>query len=203
MRESRSTRRLAERPRRASKVVLSAFTLALASVALGACGSDATSTTGDGAETSAEPTDPALAGVLSAHNEVRAAASPAPGKPLGKLAWSTEDAAVAKAYAEKCTFEHNRDRGDRGENLYAATGSSTISDVVKSWAAEAASYDYASNKCSGTCGHYTQLVWGATTHVGCAVKDCTTNSPFGGKGAWQIWVCDYSPPGNYVGEKPY
>lgn len=208
MRELRSTPSHA-RPLRAlststtgARLVLSA--LVLSAVALSACGSDATSPTGGGtSDTPVEPTDPALAGVLAAHNEVRAAASPAPGKPLGKLSWSEEDAAVAKAYAEKCTFEHNRDRGERGENLYAATGSTPIAAVVKSWASESASYDYASNKCSGVCGHYTQLVWAATTHVGCAVKDCTTNSPFGGKGPWQIWVCDYSPPGNYVGEKPY
>lgn len=206
MRELRSTR---TRPRCGHSTSTSAARLAvsalvLSAVALSACGSEATSpTVGGSSDTPVEPTDPALAGAVSAHNQVRAAASPAPGTPLGKLSWSEEDAAVAKAYAEKCTFEHNRNRGDRGENLYAGTGSSNIADVVKSWASEAANYDYASNKCSGVCGHYTQLVWAATTHVGCAVKDCTTNSPFGGKGPWQIWVCDYSPPGNFVGEKPY
>jgi hypothetical protein len=63
-------------------------------------------------------------------------------------------------------------------------------------------YDYATNKCSGVCGHYTQIVWGATTHLGCAKKTCTTNNPFG-KGSWEIWVCNYSPPGNFVGKKPY
>lgn len=150
-----------------------------------------------------EPEDPRLAGVLSAHNQVRAGATPAPATPLRPLAWSEDDAQVARAYAEKCTFAHNPNRGPRGENLYAATASTPIADVVTSWAGEAASYDYASGKCSGMCGHYTQLVWADTTHVGCAVKACTTNSPFSGRASWELWVCNYSPPGNFVGKKPY
>jgi pathogenesis-related protein 1 len=44
------------------------------------------------------------------------------------------------------------------------------------------------------CGHYTQIVWRDTTSVGCAAQSC----PQG-----EIWVCDYSPPGNYVGQHPY
>jgi pathogenesis-related protein 1 len=44
------------------------------------------------------------------------------------------------------------------------------------------------------CGHYTQIVWRNTKAVGCAV---------GGKGAREVWVCDYDPPGNYVGQRPY
>jgi hypothetical protein len=40
--------------------------------------------------------------------------------------------------------------------------------------------------------------------VGCARRTCTTGSPFsGGTGEWTFWVCDYDPPGNWVGERPY
>jgi hypothetical protein len=75
---------------------------------------------------------------------------------------------------------------------------------VALWAAEAPNYDYATNTCAAgqVCGHYTQLVWRATTQVGCATVQCTTGSPFGG-GNWTFTVCDYSPPGNYVGQRPY
>jgi uncharacterized protein YkwD len=169
------------------------------------CGASTTGGTGPAGstETPKEPDDPRLSGVLAAHNQVRANASPAPATPLPALQWSAEDAEVARAYAEKCTFEHNTNRGTRGENLYASSGTTAASEVVASWAEEAASYDYATGKCKGACGHYTQIVWAQTTHVGCAAKTCTTNSPFGSKGSWEIWVCNYSPPGNFIGKKPY
>lgn len=187
--------------KRASQGVL-AVIVALGGSACGAASSTGSPST-EGNGTPVEPSDPALAGVLSAHNQVRAQATPAPSAPLGNLQWSDEDAKVAAAYADKCTFSHNPDRGTRGENLFAGSGDTPIGEVVKSWASEASSYDYTSGRCSGVCGHYTQIVWADTTHVGCAQKTCTTGSPFGGKGSWQIWVCNYSPPGNFVGKKPY
>lgn len=184
------------------RYAFSSFVATLGLVACGGSPTTGTTTPTDPSATPTEPSDPALSGVLAAHNQVRASASPAPASPLPKLQWSEEDAKVARDYAEKCTFSHNPNRGTRGENLFAGSGSTKIEDVVKGWAEESASYDYASNRCSGVCGHYTQIVWADTTHVGCASKTCTTGSPFG-KGSWEIWVCNYSPPGNFTGKKPY
>src|SRR5712691_6171246 len=59
---------------------------------------------------------------------------------------------------------------------------------------EARNYDYASNRCHGVCGYYTQIVWRDTREVGCGVAR--------GPGR-EVWVCDYSPPGNWVGRRPY
>ena len=38
-------------------------------------------------------------------------------------------------------------------------------------------------------GHFTQVVWKDTRQLGCGVAMCD-----GG----EIWVCNYSPPGNFV-----
>ena len=151
----------------------------------------------------AEPNDALVKGIVAAHNAVRAAVSPAPATPLPQMQWSEEDAAVARAYAAKCVFAHNAQRGQRGENIYASGGTGkTPNDVVQNWASESKNYTYATNQCSGVCGHYTQVVWRESVKLGCAAQKCTTNSPFGG-GTWEFWVCDYSPPGNFNGRKPY
>jgi pathogenesis-related protein 1 len=141
--------------------------------------------------------------MLDAHNAARAAVTPAPSTPLTPLTWSESDAAVARAHAALCVFEHNSNRGERGENLYASTGAVGPEPVVTAWVNEQKAYNYSTNKCTGVCGHYTQVVWANTTHVGCAKTMCPAEgSPFNGR-AWQNWVCNYSPPGNYVGQKPY
>lgn len=151
---------------------------------------------------------------LAAHADVRAGATPAPVPPLAPLGWSTAAAAVAAAWADRCEYRHNPGRGALGENLAANAppGDLTATGIVGLWAGEAPFYDLASNTCdasnpandAGTCGHYTQLVWRDTALVGCARRTCTTGSPFGARfPTWDFWVCNYDPPGNWVGERPY
>ncbi|WP_239989194.1 CAP domain-containing protein [Corallococcus macrosporus] len=145
--------------------------------------------------------------MVAAHNLARSQARPAPKPPLPPLAWSSAAQRKAASWAKACKFEHNPDRGDFGENLAAATpGAWTTSQVVKSWADEAADYDYRRNTCEKgkVCGHYTQVVWRKTASVGCATVMCNKNSPFGAQfPTWQLWVCNYAPPGNWEGQRPY
>lgn len=150
--------------------------------------------------TNAEPA--AMMGMTAAHNAVRAGVMPAAAMPLPEVTWSAEIAAVAQAYADKCVWEHSSN--DYGENLYATSGGGTPKDVVGSWASEVADYDYASNSCAANkaCGHYTQVVWANTLRIGCGMAKCPDNAPWG-NGPWEMWVCNYDPPGNWGGEKPY
>lgn len=177
--------------------------------ALFACGTDVNGSPSGG------PPPPGFATeMIDAHNAVRAGALPAPVPALAPLSWSTTVASTAQAWADGCLFQHNPNLHalSLGENIAATApaGTRTAAYVVGLWASEAPYYDYATNTCNtanppntaGTCGHYTQLVWRSTTVVGCALRTCTTGSPFG-SGAWDLWVCDYAPPGNFVGERPY
>ena len=78
--------------------------------------------------------------------------------------------------------------------------------VVTGWGAEYVDYSWVTNTCAAgkVCGHYTQVVWRTTTKVGCAMATCSVNSPWGAAfPTWDFFVCDYEPPGNWVGEKPY
>jgi pathogenesis-related protein 1 len=130
------------------------------------------------------------------------------------LTWDPIAAEVAQGWANECNFSHNPNAsaqydalggtGGLGENLAAGAPTESIAGAVASWVNEEQYYDHATNTCATgqVCGHYTQVVWSTTTGAGCAQVSCTTNSPFG-SGPWQVEVCDFSPPGNYVGVSPY
>ena len=130
--------------------------------------------------------------MLAAHNAVRARVGVAP------LAWSSRLAASSQDWAStllaRRKFAH-RPHSTYGENLFEIRGAvSSPAQVVDAWASESRNYNHRSNKCRGVCGHYTQVIWGSTKEVGCAVAR---------GGGREVWVCDYSPPGNWVGERPY
>ncbi len=173
--------------------------LALAS----ACGG-----TPSGAGTPPPQTPAAIAEYLAAHNAVRASASPTPSPPLAPLAWSSSAESAAWSWASQCQWAHDPALGSlgMGQNLAAGQppGAFSITGLVNTWAAEAANYDYATNSCSGVCGHYTQIVWRATTSVGCVLHTCTGGTPPPGwTGSWDFLVCNYVPPGNFIGQRPY
>jgi hypothetical protein len=171
-----------------------------------ACGDDGDGDGGAGAgmtvtTSGGDVEPPEMNGMTAEHNAARAAVDPPANPPIPPLVWSSEVAAVAQAHAERCVFEHSG--GDYGENLYATTSSPSPPQVVESWVSEKTDYDYATGTCSDVCGHYTQVVWADSLQLGCGVARCAENSPFDGGGSWEMWVCNYDPPGNYVGERPY
>lgn len=132
--------------------------------------------------------------MLNAHNEWRKRYSVPP------LKWSAKLATYAQQWADKLSrenrFEHRAD-SPYGENLAVASGQQfTPERVVDLWGRESKDYDHGSNSCSRgeTCGHFTQVVWKGTKEVGCGMAR---------KGSREAWVCNYNPPGNIVGRKPY
>ena len=140
----------------------------------------------------AEPHSQIRSEMLEAHNRIRSSVGVAP------LVWSDKMAAVAQGWADQLVTEgrlRHRASPRYGENLYLISGGrATPNDVVGAWASEQADYDYGTNTCHARCGHYTQIVWRSTKAVGCAVARSR---------GIEVWVCEYYPPGNYVGQKPY
>lgn len=139
----------------------------------------------------------ALAGLTAAHNAERTLVGTSP------LTWSPSIAGFAQQWAESlvndnaCTIAHNTNRGQLGENLFWTTTPRTAQYVVSQWTQEKADYDAETHTCAQgkLCMHYTQVVWHNTTEVGCGMATC-------GNGT-QIWVCNYNPTGNYVGQQPF
>jgi pathogenesis-related protein 1 len=145
----------------------------------------------------AEPEN--MKGMVARHNYWRSKVKVKP------LVWSEELAAFAQKWADElarkgCEMEHRPATGEwgtrYGENIYWSSGmSNEATAVVDSWASEVKFFNPRNGKCSGgVCGHYTQIVWSATTQVGCGMAKC---------GNEEIWVCNYDPPGNYKNQKPY
>jgi len=151
---------------------------------------------------------PAMRSIVDRHDEARHGVSPVVDPPLTSLAWNDHVAQVAREWAMGCSFTHNPHRGNFGENLFATSVEdprAAAEQAVAAWVAEKKDYDYAKNRCAEgkTCGHYTQVVWHGTRQFGCGVAACTSGSPLKGNDHWSRVVCDYGPPGNIVGEKPY
>jgi uncharacterized protein YkwD len=132
--------------------------------------------------------------MLSLHNAVRSTVG------LPPLAWSGKLEQAAQEWADLLvkdgSFRH-RPHSPFGENLFAVTGMEYLPrQVVFGWTSEAKDFDYPANRCKPdrACGHYTQIVWRNTREVGCAVAR---------GGSREVWVCEYAPPGNYSGMRPY
>lgn len=178
---------------------------------LTACGASDPGGDAGGGGGGGEPAE--LAGILAAHNQVRAMVNTAgvAGGALAPLTWDSALAATAAAWVARCQdgdgdglIDHNAGRSTGhpwyvGENVYGSSGSATAAGAVAAWAGEGAHYHYATNSCDAgqICGHYTQLVWRATTQVGCALGAC------GGLRYPSTIVCDYGPGGNVNNQAPY
>ncbi|XP_054803394.1 pathogenesis-related protein 1-like [Prosopis cineraria] len=118
---------------------------------------------------------------------------------VGPLVWDERLASYARNYLNKlkrsCRMVHSG--GPYGENLAWGKPDLTGKAAVNMWVAEKRFYDYNSNKCvGGVCGHYTQVVWRNSVRVGCAKVKCDNN---GGT----LISCNYNPPGNVIGQRPY
>ncbi|MBI1340134.1 hypothetical protein GC169_08000 [bacterium] len=146
----------------------------------------------------AAPTEPsAVAGLLAAHNEVRAKAK-APA-----LDWSADlereaDGIVSKLVTGDCgqAFRPLRE-ARKVANVYA--GSAVVESggarwaqtltpkfVVGEWAAVRFSYDLKSGACtgsSGACESYARIIAPEARRVGCSMQMCPTKG--------QVWVCRY------------
>ncbi|HEY4070202.1 MAG TPA: CAP domain-containing protein [Sphingomicrobium sp.] len=140
--------------------------------------------------------------ILAAHNSVRAQAGVAP------LAWDPALGDAAARFAMELaltnSFHHSdrRARPGTGENLWMGThGASSYEAMVGGWSSERRYFVpgfFPAVSRSGNwedVGHYTQMVWPATTRVGCAVAS---------NGRADFLVCRYSPAGNIDGRAvPY
>lgn len=127
---------------------------------------------------------------------------------VGPVKWSPEIAKYAQAWAdhlaESGEFMHRPVEGEwaqkYGENIAI---DATLLKGAQAWQSEIKDYKpgeaIPEDLTDFKAGHYTQMVWKKTTHIG-------AGSAIVKKGEYKgllLIVCNYDPPGNFVGEKPY
>uniref|UniRef100_A0A663LMN4 Peptidase inhibitor 16 n=1 Tax=Athene cunicularia TaxID=194338 RepID=A0A663LMN4_ATHCN len=141
--------------------------------------------------------------ILDGHNKYRSQVSP-PAMDMLKMSWDMELEAFAQAYAEKCIWDHNKERGRRGENLFAMAPTLDLEFAVEDWNGEEKYYNLTTSTCAPgqMCGHYTQVVWASTYQIGCGAKFCEKIEGIETEDMYLL-VCNYYPPGNMKGRKPY
>ena len=135
------------------------------------------------------------AGIVDGHNQARRAVG------VPDLQWSSQLAEVAQRWAdtlrgESCKMRHTQQRGV-SENLHRIWGGrDTPTSAIAGWLAERQHFDATTKTCAPgkVCGHYTQMVWRSTRFVGCGMTAC---------GDGELWVCNYEPVGNFVGQAPF
>lgn len=132
------------------------------------------------------------------------------------IVWDNELAEKAAKWASNNQFSHNPDRiigsgrFETGENIYMSYSSDpnsklNIKSALRSWFNEHKDYTTfepikpshfdGSNK---QIGHYTQMAWSESVYLGCGVSENLKN----GRKEYFV-VCNYGPPGNYMGQTPY
>ena len=125
------------------------------------------------------------------------------------LQWDAEIAAYAQEWAEylalkkRCKMIHreevNKNPKDYGENIYWVSGSANFNPVNASemWYEEKSIFENNNRQFDWRqdMGHYTQMIWGNTTHVGAGYATCPSGAV--------IVVASYNPPGNYKGSNPF
>ncbi|NWV15990.1 PI16 inhibitor, partial [Ptilonorhynchus violaceus] len=141
--------------------------------------------------------------ILDEHNKYRSQVSP-PATAMMKMTWDKELEALAQSYAEKCIWDHNKERGRRGENLFAMAPTLELEFAVEDWNEEEKFYNLTTSTCvpGQMCGHYTQVVWSNTHQIGCGAHFCEKIEGIETENM-HLLVCNYYPPGNVKGKKPY
>merc|ERR1712166_1126462 len=126
--------------------------------------------------------------IIDAHNALRALHECPP------LEWSDDCAKDAQTAADNCATKgemYHNTHDDQGQNIFWSSNPLELAAAVQAWYDELTNpgYDYSDPENSPGTGHFTQVIWKGTTHVG-----------FGRSSDGNYICCNYTPAGNCLGQ---
>jgi hypothetical protein len=137
--------------------------------------------------------------ILNLHNRERAAMGVPP------MVWDPLLAAAAATYgpelARRGELVHspNETRPGQGENLWMGTrGAYSVEEMVGNWIEEKRLFrpgifpNVSTTGHWSDVGHYSQVIWPASTRLGCALNSASRSD---------VLICRYAPPGNVRGQR--
>ncbi|KAL5964629.1 Peptidase inhibitor 16 [Taenia solium] len=147
--------------------------------------------------------------ILDFHTQIRSKVQPTASKMM-LMKYSKKLEALAEKWVKLCKYAHpnpqqNPEYKNLGQNLAISGGwAPDVKWLSQGWADEVKYYTYKNNSCTPgkACGHYTQMVWSTSKELGCAINRCDNIFPPWPKPIYLL-ACQYSPPGNVIGKKPY
>ncbi|XP_030025578.2 venom allergen 5 [Manduca sexta] len=159
--------------------------------------------------------------IVDAHNRLRQSvalgqvSSQPPAANMMEMTWDDELAATAQRWSDQCITAHDRaaqrdvGRFPVGQNLAAtwttrpptapSDSEPDFQKQINAWFDEVRIYGFKPISGGHGTGHYSQLVWGETSHVGCGFTFYYDPT----RGYTKLYVCNYGPGGNVIGSNPY
>ncbi|KAL4915122.1 CAP domain-containing protein [Aspergillus aurantiobrunneus] len=142
--------------------------------------------------------------VLHSHNVHRANHS------SPDLTWSSDLEASARVLASRCVYEHdaNINGGGYGQNIGYGTSADDVDIMISNlmYNDEMGFFENLYGLATpdfglfDKWGHFSQIVWKASTQVGCATVQCDSLGNVDSTSAVPFTVCNYNPQGNVGGE---
>lgn len=129
---------------------------------------------------------------------------------VSSVEWSADLEASAQTLASRCVYQHDTSiaGGGYGQNIGYGVDASDVgvmitnlmyNDEIEYFPTPYGAADPSMSNFDSW-GHFSQIVWKATTHVGCATVTCNSLGNTDSSSALPFTVCNYSPPGNVGGE---
>uniref|UniRef100_A0A5K3FUL7 SCP domain-containing protein n=1 Tax=Mesocestoides corti TaxID=53468 RepID=A0A5K3FUL7_MESCO len=146
------------------------------------------------------PTNEERKAIVECHTKLREHVNP-PASNMMLMNYSTEMETLAVKHLADCRPPANQEAFQGTSELLIHELPDKSQYVQELCKVNGNDYNYEKNDCSGSCSEYYQMVWAASTQVGCALKACPSRGD-ASKPKYEL-VCIYKLSDNSVAERPY
>ncbi|KAK5580435.1 hypothetical protein RB653_000452 [Dictyostelium firmibasis] len=150
--------------------------------------------------TYADFTEDQMTMIVSSFNKLRSTVTPKILGDYNQISWSEILYANALSQTQTCQsnslYSSAGAAGLYGESYSYFDNDPSVNDVQDTLSSPKQYYNYDDTECVGNhdCTSYTNIIWNATTQIGCSKNLCNGKT---------YVVCNFNPPGSFSGIQPY